>query len=525
MLRQDPTPLTNLLLHLLSAATFTDILPLADQSVILQTLSAPSSPIRNLGLSILQKAALAISDASIVASWSDVIKKLIEVLLVDEDTGIASKATDVLVGLLAVDLPTQVATGLLWRRILEDKGVYEVFFKVCSWNGDKLAGGKKSKTQGQGRLLGLVAKIAALDFDAVATSKLPEIDTKYTGDEGCKGLLEFAVKYAVDIDQDIMMHMLLLDFYTSLLQETGATPELSSKALNYLQASGLHGSTIGRYLAPEAYSDDMIDQQFLESKAAEYIATFARLHPTQLLSSPAPTIPDHRSPKRRRASESAPSAPEKPLVNALLERIRFILENNRQNPHAPSLDILSSLPASLLTTDAGKRVASLIPISPPFPEYIDALSNILSKPGNDSSLYNHYLSTHPEMWKKITSYASTLALRDVVLSCMRLIEKLTIVQDSTGAYWGIKEVLNTPGVMSFLISPPQRFAGAARDPTSAAYTVAVRKVEVLETILRVLGRAGGEVPGGEAWKVIVEERLRVGLWGNAAGGEVATMEM
>lgn len=522
MLRQDPTPLTNLLLHLLSTTTFSEILLLTEQTTILQTLCAPSLAIQQLGLSILQKATVSVSDAGIVASWNDVIKKLIEVLLLDENTGAAAKAAEVLVGLLSVDLPATGGAGLLWRRILEDKGVYEVFFKLCSWNGDELPGGKKSRTQGQGRLLEFVAKIAALDFDAVATSKIPEIDLKYTGDRACKGLLGFAARYAVNIDEDVMMHMVLLDFYNSLLQGTSTTPELSSKALRYLQESGLHGSTVGRYLAPEAYSDDMIDQQFLESKAGEYIATFARLHPITLISSPAPTIPN---PNNRNTAELSSSAPEKPLVAVVLERIRFILENNSRSPHTPSLDILSSLPISVLTADAGKRVVALVPISPPFLEYIDCLCNIFSKPGSDRSVYDHYHSVHPEMWRKIVSYASALALRDVVLSCMRFIERLSIVQDSGGIYWGIKEVVRTPGVMSFLITPPQRFAGAARDPMSAAYTVAARKLEVLETILRVLGRAGSEVPGAEGWRVVVEERLKVGLWGNAAGGEVATMEM
>lgn len=522
MLRQDPTPLTNLLLHLLSTTTFSEILVLTDQATILQTLSAPLPPIQLLGLSILQKATLAVSDAGMLAFWGGVIKKLVEVLLLDEDLGVASKATEVLVGLLKVDLPATGGAGLLWRRVLEDKGVYEVFFRLCSWDGDELPGGKKSKTEGQGRLLGFVAKIAALDFDAVATSKVPEIDSKYMGDGACGGLLGFAARYAVNIDEDVMMHMVLLDFYTSLLQETGTTPEVASKALGYLQESGLHGSTVGRYLAPEAYSDDMIDQQFLESKAAEYIATFARLYPVQLLSSPTPAIPD---PKTRSALGSSPPASGKLLVDAILERVRFILENNPRSPHSPSLDILSSLPISVLTTDVRKRVVALVPISPPFPEYIDCLANTLSKPGGDRSLYDYYHSTHPEMWRRITSYASALALRDVVLSCMRLIERLSIVQDSAGVYWGIKEVVDTPGIMSFLITPPQRFAGAARDPMSAAYTVAARKLEVLETILRVLGRAGSGVPGGEGWRVVVEQRLKVGLWGNAAGGEVATMEM
>lgn len=510
---------------LTSTTTFTEILALTNQEELTLLLTVSSPVVQQFGLWLLQKAT-AVSEVDIIASWSDAVKTLIRVLLLDDDTGVASKATDVLVGLLSVDLSSKGGTGLLWRRVLEDKGVYELFFKLCSWKGDELPGGKKSKTQGQGRLLGLVARMVALDLECVATSKFPEIDAKYTDGEACKGLLEFAAKYAVDAEGDVMMHMVLLDFYTSLLQEPDSAAGVASKALNYLEASGLHGSTVGRYLAPGAYSNDFIDQQFLESKAAEYIAKFTSLHPTQLLSSSSPIIPNRRNAKGRRISlGTSPPAPAKPLVDSLLERIQSILEQNLPHPHSPSLDILSALPASVLVTDAGKQVVAMIPITPPFTEYIDALANVLFKQGSGREVYNHYFSTHRGMWKKLVSYASALALRDVVLSCMRFIEKIVVTQDSTGSYWGLKEVVNTPGLMPFLITPPQRFAGSARDPMSAAFTAATRKLEVLQTILRVLRRAGDEVPGGEGWKVVVEERVRVGLWGNAAGGEVATMEV
>lgn len=514
VVHEDPTPITTLLQHLLTTTTFTELLAFASQPQTLQLLSAASPAVRILGLSILEKAAAAPSEVGIVASWSDVVQKLVEVLLCDSDTGVASRAADVLVKLLAADL----GVGLLWRRVCEDEGVYETFFRLCSWKGEELPEGKKAKTEAQGRLLQVVARMAALDFSAVSTSSFPAIDKKYAAsEEACGGLLEFAARWAVDADGDVMMHMVLLDFYTLLLQST--------KALDYLETSGLHGATAGRYIAPAAYSDDIIDQQLLESKAAEYLATYARLHPMQLLDSPAPKIPDGRNPKRRRMSlGTGPPPPAKTLVEVTLERIEQTLQDTPQHPHTPSMDILTAMPPSVLVTDAAKKVVAMIPLSPPQTAYIDALTAVITKQGSSSEVYDNYYATHTDMWQKINSYVSTLALRDVVLACMNFIEKLLVAQDSTGTYWGAKEVMNAPDVMALLITPPQRFSGA-RDPMSTAFVVATRKLEVLETVLRVLGRAGDEVPGVEGWKVVVQERLKVGLWGNGAGGEMATMEM
>lgn len=259
-------------------------------------------------------------------------------MLVSEDTGISSKSLDLLLSLLKVDSPKANGTGLVWRRMLEDRGVYELFFKLCSWDGDALPGGKRAKTEGQGRLLEFVAKLAELDFDAVVASRFPEIEKKFSAsaEDPCRGLLDFAARHAIRVDDDVMMHMLLLDFYAALLNSAVPAPSSAERPLDYLRKSGLHGSTIGRYLAPEAYSDSSLIQGFLESKAAEYMATFASLHPKELLAEPMPETPDNRQPKRRRTSDTPPGAEPKPLTQVLLERIQFRIEESRQHPHPPS---------------------------------------------------------------------------------------------------------------------------------------------------------------------------------------------
>lgn len=507
-----------LLRSLLSTTSFSEILPLATPDTILQTLSAPVLPIQHLGIALLQKATFAVSDAGIVASWTDVIKKLLELMLVSEDTGISSKSLDLLLSLLKVDSPKANGTGLVWRRMLEDRGVYELFFKLCSWDGDALPGGKRAKTEGQGRLLEFVAKLAGLDFDAVVASRFPEIEKKFSvsAEDPCQGLLDFAARHAIRVDDDVMMHMLLLDFYAALLNSAGPAPSSAERPLDYLRKSGLHGSTIGRYLEPEAYSDSSLIQGFLESKAAEYIATFASLHPKELLAEPMPETPDNRQPKRRRTSDTPPGAEPKPLTQVLLERVQFRIEESTQHPHPPSLRILTSLPPSLLIASYPASVISKIPLSPPQAAYISTLSSLFAT----REIYFAYSDAHPELWKTLLEYASTLALRNEALASLDLIEKL-----SQSGVWGLREVLESPGVMTYLITPNSRYAAGGGDPESSAFRISVKKWETLKTIERVLGEWMDEVPGATGWAVVIAERTRIGVWGSRAGGEVATAEM
>ncbi|PWW79023.1 hypothetical protein C7212DRAFT_361841 [Tuber magnatum] len=518
VLHGDPSPLTTLLRRLLSTASFSEILPLATPETILQTLSAPVPPIQHLGIALLQKATLAVSDAGIIASWTDVIKKLLKLMLASEDTGVSSGSLDLLLNLLKVDSPKANGTGLVWRRILEDRGVYELFFKLCSWDGDALPGGKRAKTEGQGRLLEFVAKLAELDFDAIVASRFREIEGKFSisAEDPCRGLLDFAARHAIRVDDDVMMHMLLLDFYAALLRSAGSASVSAERPLDYLRKSGLHASTIGKYLAPEAHSDDFLSQGFLESKAAEYIATFASLHPNELLAEPTPEIPDSRQPKRRRTSDAPTRADPKPLTQALLERIQFHIEEPAQHPHHPSLRILTSLPPSLLIISYPTSVISKIPLSPPQAAYISTLSSLFAT----REIYFAYSDAHPELWKTLLKYASTPALRNEALASLDLIEKL-----SRNGAWGLREVLESPGVMTYLITPNSRHAAGGGDPESSAFKISVKKWETLNAIEKVLGEWRDEVPGATGWGVVVAERTRTGVWGSRAGGEVATAEM
>lgn len=493
---------------------------MATPEVILQTLCSPSIPIQHLGLALLRKAALAVSDASIVASWTDIIKKLVELLLVSEDTGVSSRADEVLVKLLAVDLPGNKGTGLVWRRLLEDRGVYELFFKFCSWHGDDLPGGKRAKTEGQGRLLGFVSRMSELDFGATVASRFPDIEERYKGSPGvpCQGFLDFAARHAIKAEEDVMMHMILLDFYTSLLRSSGSSSNsFRTGALDYFHFSRVHESTIGRYLAPEEYSDDPLEQTLLESKSAEYISTYAVLHPQKLMLESTPEIPGHNHPERLgSAPASAPAdLGGKALPEALLNRIQHHLVTSPKTPHSPSLKLLTALSPFLLNS-AYNPVSTIekIPLSPPSAEYINALSALFTS----QEVYIHYYGAHPEMWRTLLSYASALALREVSLASIDLMEKL-----GTGALWGLQLLLAAPGVMTFLATPNTRTGG--NDPSSTAYAVAMKKWACLLAVEKALDTWGDQIAGAQEWKVIVGHRRQAGVWGSAAGGEVATLEM
>ena len=75
----------------------------------------------------------------IVAGKPDVVGALVRLWLCTTDTAVASKAHDVLLGLLmADDIGVEgqgfVESGLLWRRVFRDKDIYGMFSNGLDWH-------------------------------------------------------------------------------------------------------------------------------------------------------------------------------------------------------------------------------------------------------------------------------------------------------------------------------------------------------------------------------------------------------
>ena len=189
-LQQDPTPVTNLINRLISPPryTFSRVLSINPPVDFLAGLAAPSPPINLTTLCLLEKAKYRPSDVGIVAGKADVIGVLVKLWLCAQDTAVAGRAHDVILGLLLPEAMDQgsiglVEGGLMWRRLLRDKDIYGSIFSICSLStaGQDRQPSKRDKTVAQARLLDMLLRI---DSEPVRTSQIPEIEWQYSVSDG-----------------------------------------------------------------------------------------------------------------------------------------------------------------------------------------------------------------------------------------------------------------------------------------------------------------------------------------------------
>lgn len=207
-LQQDPSPAIRVLLKLLEPVPFSTILALEPPVDFTAGLNVQARPFNPLMLSLLEKATLRASDAAILAGMPEVVFALINLWLCTEDTGIAEKASAVLLGLLKADHQDSKdaigasGQGVMWRRLFGDRDVYDLVFSVCDFRtqpaGQRLS--KRQKSLAQARLLGWIPEAGAIDLDVLATSHNADVEAAHGLKRGSRGLVEFAAVHMVDYD-------------------------------------------------------------------------------------------------------------------------------------------------------------------------------------------------------------------------------------------------------------------------------------------------------------------------------------
>ncbi|KAL1968938.1 hypothetical protein VTN77DRAFT_772 [Rasamsonia byssochlamydoides] len=581
ILREDPTPLTTLGIKSTAFLTFSDIQAIDPPVNLVAGIKAPSPPINLLALSLLGKASGSPGDAAVVAGNSDLVVSLVELWLSTSTTEVAQAAFDVLWSLLEVDHTGSLKTesdgngtqetargqGLMWRRIFTDKDVYGYLFSTCSLVDAGVPGqlSKREKTVAQGRLMDFVVKAGALRWDAITSSHIPEIESKYQS----SNLLHFVACRMVDTG-DVLMHMTQLNFFRELLQidapglgipnRSHSSSPFSSRALDFLMEQNLHQMILDYYL--DASKLDSVDAMFLSNPIMAYVSQYAQLYPNHLLQSP------------------------RELLERLLTRIyRALSIPSVQWAHGTvptgDLTVLSSLPRVLLV-DASRRALSplqAVPSNPANKDCLNALARIFHGPPkseNSSSLnvvsgaptdaqkeavaarilYFIYLNDHANFWQHIVTAADIVAMQDVALSAIALIkavitanwktlsteeaqnvpadapfklpseDELNRLSSSTSGVlptsgsWAVLAPPALTTVLPYLFKPPQSYAnfvgGGAGDTESAIWRIASAKYDVLVALRDALRGAAVQVEGFADIVRTLEQRVREGPFPPAA---------
>ena len=582
VLQEDPTPLTVLGTRATAFLSFADLQSVKPPVDFIAGFKAPSPPINELALSLLNKAGASPSDAAIVAGDSDLVASLVELWLSTSSTSVAQAALDTLWALLEIDLASTLENedlggraggqGLMWRRLFTDKDVYGKLFSFCSLadNGPE-ALPKREKTVAQGRLMGLLVRAGKLRWDIISTCQVPAVEAKYKSDS----LLHFATCQMVD-KTDVLMHMTLLNFLCDLLEieAPGLTVRsvvhsastFSSPALDFLVTSQLHPLVLEYFLDDSKL--DPVDANLLSGPIMAYVAQYAEMYPNHLLQSP----PD--------------------LLERIVARVALSLAiptvqwAHGQTPSG-QLNILSCLPRVLLV-EASKHGLDMVlrlPTNLPSKDALNTLAKILHGPqkSQDRSsatelnsygqmptdwhkeaaaaryLYFTYLNHRPNLWTDIVTAADILAMKDVSLASISFMQAIVTAnwQPLTGdvvapvPHLGSRFQLpseqslgsvspGTPGslpssgpwtaltppalttLLPYLFKPPRSYAefvaGGAGDSESAVWKIATAKYDVLVELCNRLKDLDDRTQYVEDIVRTLQQRVNDGPLGPASRG-------
>ncbi|ORY59767.1 uncharacterized protein BCR38DRAFT_350946 [Pseudomassariella vexata] len=235
----EPTVLCELTMKLLRPLTFSQIITMTTQEAIIQALRSPWPSAVILGMAILEKAQSP-SEATILGSMKDVVSSFVERWLDCPDVSVGEMGNRTLLGLLEIDcdVPLPDANGLLtvaqrepqgqgflWRRIFTDPSIYVLLLSLTTRVGGLP---ERQRCLAQGRLLRVLPRMSELNLPRLCATKFDDLNRRCAQVDGNYGLLQFAALHMVD-KTDELMHLILIDFFKSLVAVHCQTPDADFK--------------------------------------------------------------------------------------------------------------------------------------------------------------------------------------------------------------------------------------------------------------------------------------------------------
>lgn len=236
-LQQDPSPLIHFIVKLATPYRFEDIKDV-DFEVALDLQAAP---FHGLILTLLEKATASSADTQALATRPGAVASVVRLWLCTQDAGIATQAEDLLVALLKASKNEPVSigsedaghthgSGPMWRRLFNDQDIRSLYYYHTSLK--TLSSpplpvlSKRDKTIAQARLLSWLPRVGALHWDSLVAPHTTNVERE-VGLTNDQGLLHYATLKMVDTEDDMLMHMTLINFFSELITTIKTTPHLT----------------------------------------------------------------------------------------------------------------------------------------------------------------------------------------------------------------------------------------------------------------------------------------------------------
>ncbi|KAL6711157.1 hypothetical protein ACN47E_005688 [Coniothyrium glycines] len=560
-LQQDPAPLTHFITRLADPYRFDDIKDIEFEI----GLDLAATPFHNLILTLLSKATASSIDAQVLANRPSVMFAIVRLWLCTQDTGVATQAEDLLTSLLQVsknepmsiateaDVPLHTyGTGPMWRRLFSDRDIASLYYHYTSL---KRLGSpplplldERDRTIAQARLLSWLPSVGRMNFDSITSSYDLHVERE-VGLNQNQGLLHYAALKMVDSDNDMLMHMTLINFYSDLITTVRTKPHLShydsSLSLDFLKNEGIHKRLIDFHTS----DSPGIEHSFLSSRTARYISDYA-IHYSENFenSQEMPAIRNcvHRKIRKCEASD----------LNIIAAMPRSTLIPRRADGTLLWDDcVINDIPITRTNQDALKTLATVLhgPVKAEltFPQ-VEAVGFDGARRQTEqvfARLLTALLySKKPTMFSDVVTHMETIAMKENALAALTLVSALIttswsteplpdIIPTSDPTYARLNsfpksglDVLLDPsisgGVFPSLLKPATTFSnlvGGRGDAENAAYQVAMAKFDVLKALCRRLEEEGGR----QDVLAMVRRRVDEGPWGEAGGvgSRIGTLEL
>ncbi|KAF2712782.1 hypothetical protein K504DRAFT_464846 [Pleomassaria siparia CBS 279.74] len=555
-LKQDPEPVIHFIMKLAVPYRFEDIKDVQFEAGLdLQAVS-----FHGLILSLLEKAAATSHDAQALANRPAVIAAIVRLWLCTNSAGIATQAADLLIALLRVSKNEPIVVpgetqlhsygaGPIWKRLFDDRDIYSLYYQYTyflNFTANPLLS-KRDKTVSQARLLEWIPKVGSMDWSTIVSGHGSEAEQE-VGLSGTEGLLHYVSLKMVKTEDDILMHMTLINFFSDLITAVKTkrylTPNDSSVFLDFVKEHGIHKEIIELHTNPDA----SMEQSFLGSRTGHYISEYAIVYPQNFEDSPELTV------------------------------IRQHIHRNMSKCDSNDLNILVSMPRQTLIPHTSAGVAwgdSLlldIPIVKTRPEALKTLAAVFhgplkeeltfpqAKSGSTKSRRNEveriyarilthlYFTRNPTMFSNIVTHSETIAIKENALAALGLLGAIItsdwearipsdLIPETDPIYTrlqqfpktGIDVILDpslSGGVLPSLLKPATSYSnlvGGHGDVEDAAFQVAMAKFDVLKALGQRLENEGKR----QDVLTMVQRRISEGPWGvsGGVGSRIGTLEL
>ncbi|KAF1947680.1 hypothetical protein EJ02DRAFT_507525 [Clathrospora elynae] len=556
-LQQDPSPLTHFIVKLAGPYRFEDI-----KDVDFEIgLDLQAIPFHGLILTLLEKASASSIDAQGLANRPEVMSSVVRLWLCTTEAGVATQAEDLLIALLRVSKNETASIdgessqhtyggGPMWRRLFSDRDIRSLYYQYTSVS--KLSSpplpllNKRDKTIAQARVLSWLPRVAAMSWNTVTSSHSLTVERE-AGLKEDQGLLHYAALKMVDTEDDMLMHMTLLQFFSVLITTVKTKPHLthcdSSLSLDFVKKEGIHKGIVDFHTS----DNPSLDHSFLSSRTAQYISDYATRYPENFeKSDDMPVIRNYvcRNIAKCEAND----------LNIIASMPRSTLIPRRSSGLAWDECVILDLPITRTNQGVLKTLATIFH-GPQKEEITFPQVEIVgsdSKRTHTEAIYARLLtalfySKKPTMFADITTHMETIAMKENALAALALVRALITAywsteplpdipsSDSTYARLGnfpksgVELILDpsiSGGVLPSLLKPATTFSnlvGGHGDAEDAAYQVAMAKFDVLKALGRKLEEDGGR----QDVLAMVRRRVGEGVWGisGSVGSRIGTLEM